>query len=105
MKCPICHGKGRIQDHKYNEEHDIEYLVYCEKKCEYCNGTGEVQMTNEDWFCGLSTEEKARFICNLMKGDDLYLGVMSARDMIKDELNHGKDGKFVIYEWLKEIHQ
>ena len=62
MKCPICHGKGRIQDHKYNEEHDIEYLVYCEKKCEYCNGTGEVNeplQTNEEWFCKLSTEEKA----------------------------------------------
>lgn len=63
------------------------------------------EQTNEEWFSLLSTKEKARFICNLMKGDDLYLGVMSARDMIKDELNHGKDGSFVIYEWLKEIHE
>ena len=80
MKCPMC-GKDTLND----------LVVH--------------NMTNEEWLCSLPTEEKARFICNLMKGDDLYLGVMSARDMIKDELNHGKDGKFVIYEWLKEIHE
>ena len=72
--------------------------------CRKFTPTPNEPMTNEEWLSLLSTKEKAKFICNLMKGDDLYLGVMSARDMIKDELNHGKDGSFVIYEWLKEIH-
>lgn len=88
MKCPICHDKGRIQDHKYNEEHDIEYLVYCEKKCEYCNGTGEVNeplQTNEEWLCNLSTEEKARVLAD---------GKLHFRMLDYD----GFVG------WLKEIH-
>ena len=28
------------------------------RPCEYCDGTGEIVQTNEEWFCGLSIEEK-----------------------------------------------
>ena len=93
MKCPICHGKGRIQDHKYNEEHTIEYLVYCEKKCEYCNGTGEVNeplQTNEKWFNSLSTAEKAIWLEEKMMWAAQEQGTFTAKDWLK---------------WLKEKHE
>ena len=34
------------------------------KHCPYYDGTGEmeIKMTNEEWFCGLSTEEKAKVL-------------------------------------------
>ena len=98
MKCPICHGKGRVQDHKYNEEHDIEYLVYCEKKCEYCNGTGEVNeplQTNEEWLRTCSTEELAEWIVHI-----------ADQCTISHECNLCEswcDEKKVM-EWLKEKH-
>ena len=50
MKCQMCDGKG------WTDKTDISV-----KLCSQCNGTGEVEQTNEEWFCQLSTEEKAKF--------------------------------------------
>ena len=51
MKCPKCGGKGI-----YN--HVADYYVRCNK----CNGTGEIEQTEEEWFASLTTEEKAKWI-------------------------------------------
>ena len=52
MKCKACDGTGTSN--------------WCVngtfKTCEYCNGTGEVELTNEEWFTSLSTEEKAEWL-------------------------------------------
>ena len=54
MKCPVCDGKG------YFPISDIAAKV-----CPQCNGTGEIEQTNEKWFCQLPTEEKAKRIINI----------------------------------------
>ena len=54
MKCFNCDGRGAVQ---------IAPNVKGLKKCPVCGGSGEVsqiEQTNEEWFCGLSTEEKAK---------------------------------------------
>lgn len=48
MKCPKCGGSGFDVVHGFD--------------CVSCDGKGEIEMTNEEWFCGLSTEEKANII-------------------------------------------
>lgn len=48
MKCPKCGGSGFDVVHGFD--------------CVSCDGKGEIEMTNEEWFCGLSTEEKATII-------------------------------------------
>ena len=68
MRCPMCLGKG------YATDEDIkEYPNRCQNcngkgfysvdfqmvRCEVCNGSGKKPQTNEEWFCGLSTDEKA----------------------------------------------
>ena len=53
MKCKHCDGTGRRMEESDNG------IGWIPIECEYCNGTGEVEQTNEEWFCGLSTEEKA----------------------------------------------
>ena len=79
MKCPKCSGAGYI----YNN------LVGYAEDCSVCHGTGEVQ-TNEERFCTLSTEEKAKFLCNIYE--------------------MGKNGKQYFMrldkavEWLKQPH-
>ena len=57
MKCPKCGGTGK------------EYWngnVFCNTgfECDKCNGTGNIEQTNEEWFCRLSTEEKAEWLSN-----------------------------------------
>ena len=54
MKCQMCDGKG------WTDKTDISV-----KLCSKCNGTGQVEQTNEEWFCQLPTEEKAVVIMNI----------------------------------------
>lgn len=77
MKCKKCHGRGKTT------EYDGLRKFWCDYKCEVCNGTGFVDMTNEEWFCQLSTEEKAKIMIRLVN------------NLEKREL---------IAEWLKEKH-
>lgn len=81
MKCPMCDGRGSVYNALGNFYED----------CGHCQGTGKVRaigepMTNEDWFCSLSTEEKARALAN----EKLHFRMLDY------------DG-FV--EWLKEKHE
>ena len=70
MKCPYCNGKGYYyQESSYGME-----LVQCN-----CQN----KMTNEEWFCNLSTKEKAKVIVNI----------------------HNLANIDQIEWWLKEIHQ
>ena len=77
MKCPKCGGNGK------------EYWngnVFCNTgfECDKCNGTGEVEQTNEERFCSLSTEEKATFLAsNKMLNFDYQMWI----------------------EWLREVHK
>ena len=52
MKCKMCGGAGVIQG-------QAPGLVSC---CPACDGKGFIEQTNEEWFCSLSTEEKAEFL-------------------------------------------
>ena len=77
-ECPKCNGRGTVGYFHIDHFVDIE--------CDRCNGSGEVSevdMTNEEWFCNLSTEEKAKVIVNI----------------------HNLANIKQIEWWLKEIHQ
>ena len=78
MKCPKCNGSG------WDDEHMI--------KCLHCHGSGEVVQTNEEWFCSLSTKEKAKWIAE-EKMCRCYFIFPSMEEAIQDAL-----------EWLKEKH-
>ena len=83
MKCKYCNGTG---------EHinDANRMT----TCEFCGGTGVVEpLTNEEWFCGLSTEEKAKFLRKIYcDGRDDYVG----------EWYEQEEEDFL--QWLKENH-
>lgn len=59
IKCPHCNGKG------FSELNSAVHMT-----CGWCMGQGELDLeivptepqTNEEWFCGLSTEEKAKVL-------------------------------------------
>ena len=87
MKCPACNGTGLV----YNALGDFE------EDCGYCHGTGNVAEphTNEAWFCGLSTEEKADLLAELVWW--IHPSVQGGR---KVELT-----KESFLRWLKEKHE
>ena len=83
MKCKYCNGTG---------EHinDANRMT----TCEFCGGKGVIEpLTNEEWFCGLSTEEKAKFLRKIYcDGRDDYVG----------EWYEQEEEDFL--QWLKEKH-
>ena len=69
-------------------------------KCPMCGGDTlddlvvKGEMTNEEWFCQLTTEEKAKFLRQIYRdGRDDYVG----------EWYEQTEADFV--EWLKEKHE
>lgn len=69
-------------------------------KCPICGGTGDttnnIPPTNEQWFCSLSTEEKARFLaCEFTVACDDY-----AYSNNKETWNEN-----YWVGWLKEKHE
>ena len=86
MKCPTCES--------------CEYEQYCGateimRKCERHNKNKP--QTNEEWFCGLSTEEKVTALLDLRE---------RIRQKMRGEI--GSENKFYkgdyYREWLKEKH-
>ena len=61
-------------------------------------------MTNNEWRRICSSEDFAKFICHLLKGDDLYLGIMSLKSLIENAEKQGKDGVAEVQAWLQEEH-
>ena len=93
MKCKSCQGTGRIPfldivDNK---------IVNIEQECPVCNGTGKIEQTNEQWFCLLPTEEKAKVIYKIAKDNFQEL-----RKMFYLVANDDCDA---IAMWLKEVHE
>ena len=70
MKCKTCNGTGSINN----------------IQCPSCEGFGQIsEQTNEEWFNGLATEEKAKRIINIAVNSDC-------------------DYRTIV-EWLKQPHR
>lgn len=110
MKCKFCDGSGK----DYWELNGVPY------PCPVCNGTGEikdephkkVEQTNEEWFDGLSTEEKAKIIkmmINICISCEEHGTVRTRGCLLRQNMAKGllflpcmdEDG---IVEWLKQPH-
>ena len=89
-KCQRCKGSGRAIVLAKQKEgfYHTEQAV-----CPECGGKGYTEQTNEEWFCGLSTEEKAEWISKHMNCNFCPMQ-LKCEDM--------RDCKKHIEEWLKE---
>ena len=103
MICPKCNGRGTVG------YYDVDHFVDVE--CDRCHGSGEVsevEMTEEEWFCNLSTEEKARFLhdiqfscntCTLTSFRFYKSNIMKCPLQVSCAKENG------IVEWLKQPHK
>lgn len=91
MKCEKCDGCGYY--HAYGYFDDIQCSVA--KRCEFCNGTGIIEQTNEEWFCTTaSTEERA------MELESVIRRVLVQRAPMCHEVTSREFWE----KWLKEKH-
>lgn len=100
MKCPICKGKTEYFKEVFNDgKQRREILV----ECNMCHGSGEVEMTNEEWLHTLNTEEKALFLARLYgHSRKIDLPELLFRNVGTREVT---DVAEYIGKWLKEKHE
>ena len=100
MKCKVCGGTGTSNT----------CVNGTFKPCTFCDGTGEYEpfdadieldkldsepQTNEEWFCGLSTKEKADKLTDFSFWLVPNLPTEDKREQIRKKIGL----------WLKEIHK
>ena len=101
MICTKCGGKGDYFNEVYNDgKRRRETLIKCDK----CNGTGEVQMTNEEWFATLSTEEKAKTIANATYSSAMMGAEITALPK-EDEVRKWKMWLKAPHDWAEWLKQ
>lgn len=110
MKCKVCDGSG------ITKGYDAILGKFFDMKCFACDGSGEVDhyeeekeepLTNEEWFCSLPTEEKAKYIAKSMFFYDSQFGltmVEALRKSIEYEDGLNETIEHDVVEWLKEPH-
>ncbi len=91
--CPKCNGKGKTT------EYDGVRKFWCDYKCEVCNGTGEVEMTNEEWLRQCNTEQLAEYVLNVWMDGAFNVNAEFGLNEAKIERHKG-----YIVEWLKQPH-
>lgn len=101
--CMNCWGTGKVPDF-WDETKNII--------CPRCNGSGkEPQQTNEEWFCSLSTEEKAMAIVLCCPYEINWFGENFEKRMEQRMKNLSQSaqgyglGIQKIKEWLKQPHE
>ena len=91
MKCKACDGRGVLVASIY--ENDEVGFVDKTYQCCCCHGTGEIEQTNEKWFCQLPTEEKAKFMCNIYEmgknGKEYFMRLDKAVEWLKQPHKEG----------------
>ena len=101
MKCPLCKGR-KVEQILTDGMVDVV-------NCKCCNGTGVVEpLTNEEWLCSLSTEEKAKWMFRLT-----YKCYWCGREYEKTKKYNEKECPFHkclddskgFAKWLKEKHE
>lgn len=101
MQCKYCNGTGTSNI----------CVNGTFKPCSFCDGTGEYEpfdldveldkldnepITNEEWFCTLSTEEKAKWFCDHITCSD---GCRFYGKCFNEHM-----GRELWEEWLKQPH-
>lgn len=92
MKCPYCKGSGKYFIENKESNFTVVGRVYREIACPKCMGTGEIKQTNEEWFCLLSTEQKAEA---LAKREAPQTNITEVKAVLKEKW----------LEWLKAVHK
>ena len=86
---------GEIFEPEVKEERTNKHRKEKEQECN-CNRPYEIELTNEEWFCGLSTEEKAKVFAN---------ATYSTAETPLTILWGGKEAEQKKWElWLKQPH-
>lgn len=95
MKCPKCKGEGQIIKKEKGTIGYIARLGICDK----CHGSGEVEMTNEEYIRSCSTEELAKLLYTIGFYDNITDHVFNEIAMMQ---NLPTEQAFEV--WLKEKH-
>ena len=102
--CDECNGTGKVRKCFYEKTANGLQKVWDDVPCEWCNGTGQTEQTNEEWFCNLTTEEKAKYIAKAMYfySEEFGLTMLEAlQRSVEYEQGLNRTLENDVVEWLK----
>ena len=91
MKCPFCGGSGKRKTWV-----STDTLSEYEQPCFKCHGKGEIEQTNEEWFCNLTIKDKARVFSNML--------FEAWKDGLAEEMHDKEFYEDLIGFWLSEVY-
>ena len=96
-ECPKCKGYGivgsAVPDILRGRGH-----IFSSIECPQCHGSGEVEMTNEEWLKQCTTEQLAEALLNIMANNEFTLYLLHTEKKSVQEM------KDAVVEWLKQPH-
>ena len=92
MKCPKCGGYGKLLKKEKGKSCYEVSLSFCDM----CHGSGEVEVTNEEWLKSMNTEQFAEWIVSTNRCKTDHLCSVRRQKWC--------DKKYVV-EWLKQPHK
>lgn len=102
MKCKYCNGTGKIRGYFYEKTGVNKWeKVWGDSPCDECDGTGEIQQTEQEYIQTCNTEQLAEFIIAVRKGC-VYADCPNGETPCMS----CKDGCDIdkLVEWLKQPH-
>lgn len=91
MKCPKCGGEGKY----FKKEKGNSCYVVSLSFCDMCHGSGEVEMTNEEWLKQCDTEQLADVLADVSLWIHPFMKQKNRFELLKKQF----------YVWLKQPHQ
>ena len=107
MKCKICGGTGKVRGYFYEKTGVNKWeKVWGDSPCDECNGTGEVEQTEQEWLQTADTEQLAEFLSRVFQARAFCeICDIRKRCKISAGCKYGnKPYRECWKEWLKQPH-
>ena len=104
MKCPKCNGYGIVGDAVPDILRGRGH-IFSSNECDRCHGSGEVEMTNEEWLRTATTEQLAEWLVQFVDFCAAGCSHCAIEKICMDKKYKDLSPEQMVEVWLKQPHR